>query len=57
MALGRCDAQIAAQIGGTEAQISVQRVRLLRKLQIHSHIQIRDAAKRLARWPASQQPP
>ncbi|WP_375781222.1 hypothetical protein ACE103_31730 [Bradyrhizobium sp. ma5] len=57
MALGRCDAQIAAQIGGTEAQISVQRVRLLRKLQIHSHIQIMDAAKRLARWPASQQPP
>ncbi|WP_374708075.1 hypothetical protein [Bradyrhizobium sp. RD5-C2] len=57
MALGRCDAQIAAQIGGTEAQISVQRVRLLRKLQIHSHVQIMDAAKRLARWPASQQPP
>ncbi|WP_375788172.1 LuxR C-terminal-related transcriptional regulator [Bradyrhizobium sp. Pha-3] len=57
MALGRRDAQIAAQIGGTEAQISVQRVRLLRKLKIHSHIQIMDAAKRLARWPASQQPP
>lgn len=53
MALGRCDADIAAQIGGTEAQVSVQRLRLLRKLKIKSQAQIMDAAERLARWPSS----
>ncbi|WP_209909225.1 LuxR C-terminal-related transcriptional regulator [Bradyrhizobium elkanii] len=52
MALGRRDAEIAVQIGGTEAQVSVQRLRLLRKLEIHSQTQIVDAAKRLAGWPA-----
>ncbi|WP_141342662.1 LuxR C-terminal-related transcriptional regulator [Bradyrhizobium sp. USDA 4520] len=51
MALGRRDTQIATQIGGTEAQISVQRLRLLRKLHIHSQAQIVDAAERLASWP------
>ncbi|WP_084518761.1 MULTISPECIES: LuxR C-terminal-related transcriptional regulator [Bradyrhizobium] len=53
MALGRRDAQIAAQIGGTEAQVSVQRLRLLRKLKIHSLAQLVDAAERLAKWPSS----
>ncbi|WP_375789903.1 hypothetical protein ACE10Z_22845 [Bradyrhizobium sp. Pha-3] len=53
MALGRRDAEIAAQIGGTEAQVAVQRLRLLRKLKIQSQAQIVDAAEKLARWPSS----
>ncbi|WP_375780876.1 hypothetical protein ACE103_20260 [Bradyrhizobium sp. ma5] len=57
MALGRRDREIAAQIGGTEAQVSVQRLRLLRKLKIHSQTQIADAAERLARWPSPRRRP
>ncbi|WP_414645584.1 hypothetical protein [Bradyrhizobium sp. 6(2017)] len=53
MALGRRDAEIAAQIGGTEAQVSVQRLRLLRKLKIQSQAQLVDVAEKLARWPSS----
>ncbi|WP_223976044.1 helix-turn-helix transcriptional regulator [Bradyrhizobium sp. RD5-C2] len=53
MALGRRDAEIAAQIGGTKAQVAVQRLRLLRKLKVQSQDQIVDAAERLARWPSS----
>ncbi|WP_414645668.1 LuxR C-terminal-related transcriptional regulator [Bradyrhizobium sp. 27S5] len=54
MALGRRDAEIAVQIGGTEAQVSIQRLRLLRKLNIKSQAQLMDAADRLARWPFHQ---
>ncbi|MBR0692818.1 LuxR C-terminal-related transcriptional regulator [Bradyrhizobium lablabi] len=48
MALGRSDYEIAIQIGGTEARIATQRLRLLRKLNIHSEGEIVDAAARLA---------
>ncbi|WP_223967765.1 helix-turn-helix transcriptional regulator [Bradyrhizobium sp. RD5-C2] len=54
MARGRSDVAIAAQIGGTEAQVSVQRLRLLRKLKIHSQTQIVDAAEKFARWPSRE---
>ncbi|WP_084518689.1 MULTISPECIES: LuxR C-terminal-related transcriptional regulator [unclassified Bradyrhizobium] len=53
MALGRRDAEIAVQIGGTKAQVSVQRLRLLKKLNIKSQAQLMDAADRLAKWPSS----
>ncbi|MBR0696755.1 LuxR C-terminal-related transcriptional regulator [Bradyrhizobium lablabi] len=53
MALGRSDYEIANQIGGTEAQVATQRLRLLRKLDIHAEREITDAAERLARWGGS----
>ncbi|WP_029081091.1 helix-turn-helix transcriptional regulator [Bradyrhizobium sp. th.b2] len=51
MALGRSDAEIARQIGGTEAQVATQRLRLLRKLKICSHAEIMEAAINLGPWP------
>lgn len=51
-ALGRSDAEIARQIGGTEAQVATQRLRLLRKLKICSHAEITEAAINLGPWPA-----
>ena len=51
MALGRSDAGIARQIGGTEAQVATQRLRLLRKLKICSHAEIIEAAINLGPWP------
>ncbi|MBR0695816.1 LuxR C-terminal-related transcriptional regulator [Bradyrhizobium lablabi] len=51
MALGQSDREIAIQIGGTEAQVATQRLRLLRKLNIRSAAEIMDAAGRLAPWP------
>ena len=50
-ALGRSDADIARQIGGTEAQVATQRLRLLRKLKICSHAEIIEAAINLGPWP------
>ncbi|MBR0698231.1 LuxR C-terminal-related transcriptional regulator [Bradyrhizobium lablabi] len=49
MALGRNDREIASQIGGTEAQVATQRLRLFRKLNISSKTEIAEAAERLAR--------
>ncbi|MBR0698238.1 LuxR C-terminal-related transcriptional regulator, partial [Bradyrhizobium lablabi] len=43
-ALGRSDYEIAKQIGGTDAQVATQRLRLLRKLDIHAEREITDAA-------------
>ncbi|WP_375784641.1 response regulator transcription factor [Bradyrhizobium sp. Pha-3] len=62
MALGRSDAEIARQIGGTEAQVATQRLRLLRKLKIRSKADIVEAARKPGIWwprmtcPNSSQP-
>ena len=50
----KSDAEIALRIGGTAKQIAVQRERLLARLGIISHSQIREAATSLARWPYHQ---
>jgi len=52
MALGRSDREIANEIGGTEAQVATQRLRLLVKLNICSKCEIAEAAERLAGWPS-----
>jgi DNA-binding CsgD family transcriptional regulator len=52
LAKGKSDGEIAAQIGGTERQIGVQRKRLIDKLQIHSQAQLTTLAKQLAAWPS-----
>jgi DNA-binding NarL/FixJ family response regulator len=52
MALGLSDHEIAIRIGGTEAQVATQRLRLLVKLNICSECEIAEAAERLARWPS-----
>ncbi|WP_029084588.1 MULTISPECIES: response regulator transcription factor [Bradyrhizobium] len=57
MALGRSDAGIARQIGGTEAQVATQRLRLLRKLNICSHAEIIEAAINLGPWPRQMKCP
>jgi DNA-binding CsgD family transcriptional regulator len=60
MALGQSDHAIAMDIGGTDAQIATQRLRLLRKLNIRSQAEIIAAATNLARWvpaPAPQAGP
>ena len=48
------DDQIAIEIGGTTEQIAAQRERLLARLGIGSDIEIKEAAKSLARWPYRQ---
>jgi DNA-binding NarL/FixJ family response regulator len=50
MALGLTDHEIAIDIGGTDAQIAAQRLRLLKKLHVHSQAEIADAANKLAGW-------
>jgi DNA-binding CsgD family transcriptional regulator len=52
MAQGKTDHAIAAEIGGTDKQITKQRLALLRKLGIESDAQLRAAAAELAAWPA-----
>jgi DNA-binding CsgD family transcriptional regulator len=49
LAAGKTDRHIAWRLGGTIEQISEQRVRLLRKLNINSQAEIVDAAERLAK--------
>ena len=51
MVLGRSDAKIARQIGGTEAQLATQHLRLLKKLTICSRAEIIEAAIKLGPWP------
>jgi DNA-binding CsgD family transcriptional regulator len=53
MARGQSDHEIAIQIGGTEAQVATQRLRLLAKLRIYSDAEIAEAAERMARWPSA----
>lgn len=48
------DDQIALEIGGTVKQIVAQRERLLARLGIYSHGEIRRAARLWARWPYRQ---
>ncbi|WP_165127402.1 response regulator transcription factor [Bradyrhizobium sp. 6(2017)] len=57
MALGRSDAEIAHQIGGSEAQVATQRLRLLRKLNIYLHAEIIEAAIDLGPWPYQMKRP
>lgn len=57
VALGRSDADIARQIGGTEAQVATQRLRLIRKLNICSHAEIIEAAINLGPWPRQMKYP
>jgi DNA-binding CsgD family transcriptional regulator len=57
MALGRSDHDIAKQIGGTEAQVATQRLRLLRKLNISSQDEIMEAAVGLGPWPLKMECP
>jgi DNA-binding CsgD family transcriptional regulator len=52
MALGQSDHAIAVDIGGTDAQVAAQRLRLLGKLNIRSQAEIIAAATKLARWMA-----
>jgi DNA-binding CsgD family transcriptional regulator len=49
------DAAIATDIGGTAAQITDQRERLLTKLGLKSQGDIDEAAQKLASWPRSTQ--
>jgi DNA-binding CsgD family transcriptional regulator len=51
-AQGKADKKIAAEIGGTEQQVSAQRQRVLRKLQIRTEAQLISLAAQLASWPA-----
>jgi DNA-binding CsgD family transcriptional regulator len=50
LAAGKTDAQIAVQLGGTVEQVTLQRARLLAKLEVGTPAEIADAAERLASW-------
>ena len=50
LAAGKTNEEIAVCLGGTEEQVSEQRVRLLAKLGIRTSAEIAEAADRLAPW-------
>jgi DNA-binding CsgD family transcriptional regulator len=50
----KSDTDIASEMGGTAAQIAVQRERLLARLGIVSRSDVEKAARTLARWPYRQ---
>ena len=51
LAQGKTDRKIAAEIGGQEDQIGLQRQRLIERLEIRSDEQLAARAKELAAWP------
>lgn len=54
MAKGKTDREIAMQIGGTEKQVTQQRLGLIRKLSIQSDAQLLAVAAELAAWPTKK---
>jgi DNA-binding CsgD family transcriptional regulator len=51
-AAGKTDPEIATELHDRESRVAAQRQRLAEKLQIHTHEQLVDVAKTLARYPA-----
>jgi DNA-binding CsgD family transcriptional regulator len=51
LAQGKSDRRIAAEIGGTDRQIGIQRRRLIERLSIGSEAELVKAAEQLAPWP------
>ncbi|KWV60356.1 hypothetical protein AS156_29475 [Bradyrhizobium macuxiense] len=51
LAQGKTDRKIAAEIGGRQDQIALQRHRLIERLQIRSQEQLEALAEEFAGWP------
>ena len=52
LASEKSDKVISREIGGTQEQIGMQRIRLIEKLRVQSRAQLVTLAAQLAAWPA-----